>query len=258
MNQPLVCTSQYLPGYEALLINLDMSGYLLDYYLHLRQHVPDMSPEHDEKLKELIACFALHLTVHPPQGTYAWTVHLVSEKPYSLFVAGSALPGRHSRSYIVGHVLTENIRYTDVNSFHSQFVNNEGTSFRSYVQCESPEIPRMVEHFYAQSEQLPLRLAISRTSDTAVALAALPEYNQEWFATADPEAIVHSTEIIKKEMRTCEFVFACDCSPEKLLPYFRSVDKTTIDELYGTDAALQISCPRCGKRFEISREEVAS
>ena len=57
-------------------------------------------------------------------------------------------------------------------------------------------------------------------------------------------------------MRNVEFDFRCDCSPDKLLPFFRSLSDDSINDLYGTDKELVISCPRCGKQFIIDRLQV--
>ena len=259
MSNILTCTSDFLPEHNALFVQVDLADYLVEYYLHMQKYAPGTLPEHDEKLKELIACMAVHLTVRPPEESHAWTVLLVAESPYSLFVAGKAsqaLTGQEPPGYIVGHVLTEHIRHSDVNSFHAQFVEKNGKAFKSYVQTETSEIGELVEYFYQQSEQLPLRIKVSQRDDTVIALAALPDYDKEWFAKVELVSLSTNSAVVKKPMRSFGFVYACDCSPDKLLPYFRSLDKATMDELYGTDSELLISCPRCGKRFAIRQEDL--
>ena len=256
MSNSLISTSEYLVDREALLIRIDMSNYLIDYYIHRKDHAANTLPDHDEKLKELISCFAVHLTVHPSSESHAWTVHMIAKEPFSLFVTGSAGQLNESgttHGFIVGHVLTENIRHTDVNSFHAQFTNDQGKIFRSYVRCETSEVSTMVEHFYDQSEQLPMRLSVSKTSDTAIGLAALPEYDQKWFESVNLEELAASREQVGKPMRSCTIDFICECSPEKLLPFFRSLTDEAIADLYGEDAEILISCPRCGKQFPLAR-----
>src|SRR5690242_7846930 len=96
MANPLVCTTEYVAEREALLLRVDMSDYLVDYYLHRKKVAPDTTPEQDEKLKELIAFFAMHLTLHSSAQSHGWTMQVVSEPPYSLFVTGSINTGQDS------------------------------------------------------------------------------------------------------------------------------------------------------------------
>ncbi len=259
MSQGLVAASEYIPKREALLVKVDCSDYLIDYYLHRRTYAPDTDPSHDAKLKDLITCFAIHLSARTGQETHAWTVHLVAETPYSLFVTGNTGLIDESgiaRGFIVGHILTDHIRHTDVNSIHAQFTHR-GSTFNSMVRCDTNDIPRMVEQFYAQSEQYPLRIELSATSDTALGLVALPEHDEAWIQSVNLAGLASSQEVPRSPMRTVHFAFACDCSPEKLLPFFRGMSPESLNELYGDDSELQITCPRCGKQFGVARSEIA-
>lgn len=251
----LVAKSEYIPKREGLLVRIDMSDYLIDYYMHRKDVAPQTDPIHDEKLKELIACFAIHLSARSAKETHAWTVHIVADTPYSLFVTGNTGEIDSTgvnRGYIVGHILTDHIRHTDVNSIHAQY-SGKGGSFTSMVRCDAVTIAGMVEEFYTQSEQHPLRIKLSDNSDTALGLVALPEYDPEWITSIDIDEAATSSEIIRSPLSTTTFAFACDCSAEKLLPFFNSLTQASLDELYGEDQELQINCPRCGRTFPIKR-----
>jgi hypothetical protein len=261
MSSPgLIAISEYIPKREALLVRVDMSDYLIDYYLHRKEFAPETDPVHDEKLKELIACFAVHLSARTAQETHAWTAHIAAQSPYSLFVTGNTGIMDESgiaRGFLVGHVLTDNIRHAEVNSIHAQ-LSHRGKTFNSMVSCDSPAIPLMVTQFYDHSEGYPIRLLLSQTSDTAIGLVALPEFDADWIMNVDLEELVNSPDVPKSMMRTCHFAFSCDCSPAKLLPFFRSMSVDALEELYGNDSELLITCPRCGKQFGIGREELAN
>jgi hypothetical protein len=233
-----------------------MSGYLIDYYVHRKAVAPETTFEQDDKLKELIVCFAVHLAGRPPGEEHAWTVHLVAAEPYSLFVTGHTDPldkVGEGTGKIVGNVLTENIRHTDVNSLHAQFTVSNGKVFKSYISSESPVISDMTETFYKQSEQNPLRVSYSRTSDISFGLVALPGWDKSWFHSVDLEKLTESEVSTARQMRKCQYDFICDCSPDKLIPFFNSLSEEAIDELYGDDPELVITCPRCGQFFSVSK-----
>lgn len=260
MSPGLIAISEYIPKREALLVRVDMSDYLIDYYLHRKDHAPNTTPEHDSKLKELIACFSIHLSARTAQETHAWTAHISARDPYSIFVTGNTGIMDESgiaHGFLVGHVLTDNIRHADVNSIHAQ-LSHRGKTFNSMVQCDSAIVPHMVTQFYEQSEGYPIRLLLSETSDTALGLVALPEFDLDWLLHVDVEELASSTSVEKSLMRTCHFAFSCDCSPAKLLPFFRSMSVDALEELYGNDSHLHITCPRCGKQFQVGRDEVTN
>lgn len=261
MANSLISNSYYLPNYESLLVQIDMSDYLIDYYIHRKGIASVPTFEQDEKLKELIACFSVHLAARPPGEDHAWTVHLVASEPYSLFVTGSTgplNPSGEGRGAIVGNILTDNIRHTDVNSLHAQYTIRNGKVFKSYITSESPEVSSMIETFYLQSEQNPLRVFYSKTSDNSFGLVALPGWDKEWFNSVTTEALAGSKFSTLRRMRSCNYDFYCDCSPEKLIPFFNSLSEEAIDELYGEDPELVITCPRCGKYFSIDRGLISS
>jgi hypothetical protein len=260
MSKGLIAITEYIPKREALLVRVDLSDYLIDYYLHRKDFAPDTTYEHDTKLKELITCFAIHLSARTATETHAWTAHIAADPPYSLFVTGNTGIMDESgiaRGFLVGHVLTDNIRHADVHSIHAQ-LSNRGKTFNSHVLCDSAVIPRMVTQFYDQSEGYPLRLLLSQTSDTAIGLVALPEFDADWIAQVDLEELAASQTVEKSLMRTCHFAFSCDCSPAKLLPFFRSMSVDELEDLYENDSELQITCPRCGRQFGIAREELTT
>lgn len=250
MQNDLITQCFYIPEREVLFVSADMSNFLIDYYLHIKQHVKHLKPEDDAKLKELIGCFAIHLALRPATESHAWTLHMMAHAPFSLFVTGDA-----EKRYIAGHVLYDEIRHTDVNMMHAQVIRKNESS-KSSVQSEHSEPNKIVEHFYSQSEQLPIRFHISTTSDNIYAVAAMPGYDSEWFESADIRALSGEYSSSRPNMRTCAFRFFCDCSPEKLIPFFRTIDEKTLDELYGNDKELIISCPRCGKAFQLKRTDL--
>lgn len=243
--------SFYLPEKNVLVVESDISEFLIDYYIHLKNSNQKPKVERDNKLKELFSCLACHLSIRPPEETVAFTLHMHSENPYSLFVSGSA-----KQESIVGHVIEENIRHTDINMFHAQTIKS-GKSYTSAVRCETEVIKEMFESYYDKSEQLPAKIFFIKDSDKAIAIAAMPDYNKEWYEKIGTEYPEEEIKGLKQSpMRTYLFNYKCDCSPKKLLPYFKTLDEQKIDELYGEDEELIIACPRCGRKFPLEREEL--
>lgn len=249
MGHALHTASYYLPQLHALVLYGNMAEYLIDYYVHRKDQHAAITPEQDQELKQVLGALALHITMRSPDESIAWTIHPQSATPYSLFATGSS-----ADNFLVGQVITENIRHTDIAMFHSQVSREKGSSSKSIVKCPTNDIARMVEHFYEQSEQLPLKLTFSESSDEMYALVAMPGCDTAWFDSHTPLTAYQAlSELPHKLMKKCEYLFYCNCSAEKLLPFLSSVDSKTLEELYGDDEDLLASCPRCGKQFVIAR-----
>ncbi|MCB0344716.1 MAG: Hsp33 family molecular chaperone HslO [Bdellovibrionales bacterium] len=244
--------SRYIRKYDCLLVDCDMSDYLIDYYLNAKEMGIKIEAEHDEQLKRYLACLAMHLTTRPAGETIAWTVHLPSEEPYTIFLTGSS-----SESYLIGRVIYENVAATNSYILHSQVVREVGDASKSLVQGLDASTKSMVENFYRQSEQVAVKVAFIENSDKAAMLVATPGHDEEWFEQADPAKVIGEiTNFDHRVMRTAGFRFACNCSAEKLLPFFQSIDRETLADLYQDDQVLTIDCPRCGRSFEIEKARV--
>ena len=46
----------------------------------------------------------------------------------------------------------------------------------------------------------------------------------------------------------------CGCSEERMLQMLAPIMRTDPESLFGADAQLRMSCPRCGARYTITRE----
>ena len=211
-----------------------------------------VAPDHDEQLKQCFAGLAIHLTTRPASESVAWTIHMQSQRPYSLFLTGNS-----SEEYLVGRILYDNVSHTDQNIFHSQVVRDKGEFSRSTVRSEDSAISSLFETFYEKSEQLPAKLRFIDNSDKAVALFALTDFDQAWFKNADPIAVLNDIENIQYDLvNKTGFRFLCSCSPQKLLPLFQTMKIDEIEELYAQDSHLIVDCPRCGKKFQIAKEDL--
>ncbi|MCB0324900.1 MAG: Hsp33 family molecular chaperone HslO [Bdellovibrionales bacterium] len=252
MEYALRTESYYLRQKQVLLVQADLADFLVEYYLTLKEYGVTMEPAHNEQLKQLLGALAVHLTSRPPDESVAWTLLMHAEKPYSLFVTGSV-----AEAALVGQALYQDIRHSDVNVFNQQTSRPGHPTHKSAVRCESSEIKEMVESYYAQSEQLPLKITFHPDSDLVSALVAMPDYDAEWFLQNEPRSVGERlSDFDVRHLKSCAFRFACSCSLEKLLPFFQAIPAEQLAELYGRDEVLLVNCPRCGRTFEVERSRL--
>ena len=250
-NGTLEVTSHYLRDRNFLAVEAELEPLYVDYYLHLMEYQIRPDPAHDLLLKELLAALTLHLTTRPREEATAWTVNL-NDPALNLFVTGDSISGN-----ITGRIFTENVRSGRNDLFYSQVTRPGEETRQSMVKVEeSTDALKMVEHYYDQSEQLPSR--IYRLPDEKfLMIAGMPDCDEEWLAQLDQES---ASKILKDEpadhMETRPYQFGCGCTVAKILPAIEGLARSDMDGLFQGDPHLDITCPRCGAAYIVSRSDL--
>ncbi len=231
------------------MVRADFTPVFTDYYLHLMD-IGERHPENlDAPLKDLIAALTLHLVARPWAETIAWTANLRAPR-VNFFATGSSV-----NEYIVGRVFTKDVREPDRNFLYAQTSVPGQKPRNSTIEVETTEPLEWIERFYQQSEQRPGR-AFRLPDDTYVLIAAQPDFDEEWLQGLTDESVAEILETEKtKVLETRKFKFACGCSLEKILPTL-SAWKDKPEELFGEDKTLNLQCPRCAKKYQVSRSDL--
>ena len=238
----------FVRGRNALVARADFSELYVDYYLHQGQHGYQHAPEHDGMLKEALAALTLHCASKPWNESWAWTIHF-ADPLLNIFVTGDNRRGR-----VVGQLFTENVNEEKPNLFVADLVREKAEPRRSVIEFAGREPFRVVEQFYAQSEQRPARYFHHGIEDF-VMVSAQPQCDTEWLAALDDERVrsldAHET-LSLLEQRV--YRWECGCTQERMFAVLASVMRTDPEGLFGDEAILRMSCPRCGARHAITRE----
>lgn len=233
---------------NALLARGDFGELYVDYYLHQGQHGYHHAPEHDGMLKETLAALALHCASRPWNEAWAWTLHF-REPLVNLFVTGD-----NRRGIIVGQVSAEDVKDDGRNIFYADVARERAETRRSSIEFEGSNPFRIVEQFYAKSEQRPARYFQLAAEDFSM-ISAQPDCDLAWFAQLNNEQVGELAEaetLSLLEERAYEW--GCGCSQERMFPILASIMRHGPAGLFGDDHALRMSCPRCGARHTVTRE----
>lgn len=228
---------------------LMLKGQFTPIYTDLILHLMEEKIKHKEvltsTLKDLLALLPLHLTARPWAETLAWTINLRAPR-VNFFVTGGSV-----EESIVGTVFTENIRETDRNLLYSQTLLPGKESRKSTIDLQTNDPIEWIERYYEQSEQRPAR-AFRLPDENYVLLAAQPQADLEWLESLTQEDVL---EILDKEetklLETRKFRFHCGCSAQKLIDSLQGY-KGHSEELFQGDPALEVTCPRCGKKYIVT------
>jgi molecular chaperone Hsp33 len=234
---------------NCLMVRAEFTPIFTDYYLHLMD-IGERHPENlDTTLKDLLAILTLHLTARPWAETIAWTANLRAPR-VNFFATGSSV-----YEYITGRLFTKDVREPDRNFLYSQTTTQGKEPRTSTIEVDSSDPIEWLQHFYNQSEQRPGR-AFRLQNDTYVLIAAQPDFDEEWFGALDAEQVAKISDNEQtKVLETRRFKFSCGCSQERILPTL-SAWKDKPGELFGDDATLSLQCPRCAKKYLITRNDL--
>jgi molecular chaperone Hsp33 len=232
---------------NVLLARGAFSELYVDYYLHLAEHGLRHADAHDSLFKDALAAFTLHCASRPPKETIAWTLHF--QEPFvNLFLGGDA-----DDSIVTGRVFAEDVKEMESNRIYADVARPGRELQRSMVSFERGGAFEAVEAFYAKSEQLPARCFNLGDERYAIAFAH-PDCDMSWFESLTSSAITNigDTEtVVPMERRM--FRWKCGCNEHKILEVLAPLMRQDPEGLFGGADSVQVNCPRCAARYNITR-----
>ena len=240
--------SYFVRHRNALLVRANFEPIYVDHYLHLMDHGIKYDSAADQMLKDTYATIVLHATTRPWHERHAWTLNFQRPR-MNLFATASSL-----EENVVGRLFTENVREMEKGLFHAQVTMDGKEARLSSVELESKDIFEAVESFYLQSEQRRARI-FRYTEEELVMVSAQPECDDEWLESLTDTAI---RELDQSEelslLETRRFRFSCGCNLERIYPAIAPLASQGLDKLFQGDEAITVTCPRCAKKWRLTRE----
>jgi len=220
----------------------------VDSYLHLADTGVRLQPEPDRLLKEALAALVLHLGARPWSEGTAWTVHFTD--PFvNVFATGD-----NRSATVIAKSFTEDVRELPENLFYSQVVRDREKPRLSAVPFTGADFFGAVEEFYARSEQRPARY-FELSDETYAMLTAQPDCDMDWFNSLDNRAAASLAD--DEELGFLEeryYRFECGCNESRMFNTIRPLAHPGPDQLFLGEDKLRVTCPRCGRRYLVTRE----
>ena len=235
-------------GKNALVARADFSELYASWYLHRLDYGIDLPAEVEDLGRDALAAVTLHCASRPWREACAWTIKFPTPRA-NIFAAGDNNTGT-----VVARVVTEDTAPIDKGMFYSDVIEDLKQSRRSAVDFHAASIFEAVEIFYERSEQRPVRF-FRHDEEDIVMVAAQPDCDLEWLhglTTEGVQTLDQSVELSLLEKR--QFTFSCGCNQDRILDFIVPVFRREADGLFGGDASLTVTCPRCGARHVLTRE----
>jgi molecular chaperone Hsp33 len=239
------------PSHDAILSTGDFTHLFEAYLLHVAQweSIPDGLAL--VMIRQGLAAATLHLSCRPRDEMTAWTLN-IKEPPLNIFLTGD-----NSRSIITGRVFTKDVRTAAQSRLFSESCRANRKPVQSVIDVAGLDVLDIFEQYYASSEQIPARLF--ELSDTEFALVqGLPNVDTGWIKGLEREEIRGLLDQAKDLEKIVErrFHFLCGCDLPTILRAISSIyKKDNLEELFMGDERVEVFCPRCGKRWWVSRQD---
>ncbi len=235
---------------NALLVRAAFEPLYIDHYLHLMQHGIHIAPGLDLLLKDALAAMTLHLASRPWREVSAWTLHF-QDPMFNLFATGDSRIGN-----VIGRVFTENVRDSGASLFLAQTNEDPKPPRRSIVEFEGTRIFPIVEEFYRQSEQRPVRF-FDLGNESYAMMSAQPDCELPWLETLDEDAVrvLDATEDLSL-LETRAYHYDCGCSMDRVMPALTPLGPADLEEIFQEAPELKVTCPRCAAIFQVTRQDI--
>jgi molecular chaperone Hsp33 len=234
-------------SHHALLAVGDFSDLLAAWRRHVSLWEGNPDPFSHALMQDGLAAASLHLSNRLKNETIAWTLNL-RDPARNLFLTGSTADG-----HVTGRVMSEGVRIEDRNRLFVQVSRPRHEPHTSVTAVEGLDLLDIFEQFYAQSEQLPARF-FRVPPETYISIHALPGIDRDWMAALDlasARGLIETSPLIEERI----FCFECGCTPEKMHQTVHAIFGDRPDELFQGEPSVEVSCPRCGRHWWLSREE---
>ena len=195
-----------------------------------------------------LAAATLDLALRPPDEFTAWTLN-IKEPPLNFFFCGD-----NAEFIITGRVFTRDVQTTDSSRLFVESQRPKRKPTRSSVDVDGLDVLDIFAQFYDRSEQLPSRFHRIQ-NDEFVLIRGLPQVDQDWLRSLDEKK---ADAYLRKDITQTDeriYRFRCGCNFKTILKVVRGMYKDNAEELFLGEEKVEVSCPRCGRYWWLSRKE---
>jgi hypothetical protein len=214
----------------------------------LRYGIPETVPEGTIMLKRLFVAAGLAAVSLPEAEWWGWSVTF-PQSPIGLFC------GVEPEGMVCGRVL-ESDPARNLGIVQRQ--DKKSPMTQSYFSLLTHDPVEAVERYFEEAEQTLIRIAVDSQGRGAL-LRPMPGGNFEDISGfTDDELIARcfgqAAEGSIKMLQEVLLFYECPCNQQQINKMLSSLPESQLAELWGDLDRLEVSCPRCGRRYIVERE----
>ncbi len=121
------------------------------------------------------------------------------------------------------------------------------------LEVQGSSVLDIFEQYFWRSVQIPTRL-LALDSGEHLLVQGMPRANKKWIRGLRAESALEELgELESIEERA--YRFGCGCDPGRILAIVHGMYQEKADDLFHGESQVEVSCPRCGRRYWITRED---
>jgi len=226
----------------------DFSDFLNAYEQHVAVWNENLDGLTETMMKQGLAGGVIHLSNAPRDESYGLTIHI--EKPaLNIFVAGDS-----PNSTVTGRAYSDGVKEDQSTRIYMQSSRPKREPHQSILAVDGYDVLDFYQEYYLNSEQRFARL-FDLEDGRYMQVISLPGAESGFFETLDRAGAVALLEEGPALLEERTFFFQCGCTPQKMLRVLRTMFEHRPEDLFLGDPSVETSCPRCGRRWQVSRAE---
>lgn len=235
-------------GHSALIAHADFSLLIDAYLAHAKRWGQSPDPLLTIMMSQGLAAAALYLSCRPRDEVVGWTIS-IQRPALNLFLTGDA-----GENAVAGRGFTEGVQAAESNRLFVQSSRPGLGVHQSMLEVEGLDVLGIFDQYYERSVQSPARFFDYDNGEYAMVLG-LPGADEEWMAGLQREALRTHLEGGIRPLDQQTFRFRCGCRPERMHEVLRAAYAGDADSLFQDDPTIEVECPRCGHRWEVTRSQ---
>ena len=218
------------------------------YLKHARKWTALPTGEMESMMTSGLAAATLDLALRPPDEFTAWTLN-IKNPPLNFFFCGD-----NAEFIITGRVFIRDVQTADSSRLFVESQRPKRKPTQSSVDVDGMNVLDIFGQFYDRSEQLPSRFHRLQGDEFAL-IQGLPQVDEDWLRSLD---VKKTRDYLGQDFTQTDeriYRFRCGCNFKTILKVVRGMYKDNAEELFLGEAKVEVSCPRCGRHWWLSRKE---
>ncbi|MEE9394614.1 MAG: Hsp33 family molecular chaperone HslO [Planctomycetota bacterium] len=232
---------------EAIYARGDFTALSAAYDDHARLWQVDPDPLGEIMMHQLLGGSALYLSSRPHDENLAWTLN-IKEPAMNLFATGSTV----SRG-VTGCFYAEDVQTAQTSRLYVDSRRSQGQDRRSVVEVEGLDVLQIFEQYSRRSDQAMTRYFELDFNDYLM-VASLPVGHHDWIEQLDRDQARKNYDKLRS-LDEREFWFQCGCSKEKVAHIVTAAWADDRETLFSDRDSVDVTCPRCGRRWPITPKD---
>ncbi len=237
------------PDANLLVVIGDFPEVLVSKQLYQERHqIAPVDGDAAALLERVMATAALIAVSLADRESWGWTITLPGSR-YGVFC------GVEPEGMVCARIRPADAAKT---SAFVQRQKGEGPLTQSHYEPTSADVAATMAAYFDQVQQQWTRIAVD-DQGSGVLVQALPDVALDEAAALDDDQLIARCRSMASageldELDEVVIFYECRCHDEMILDMVTSLPTDQRNDLWGDEAALEIECPRCGRKYVLNRD----